>query len=78
MLSAGQPPALAMAITSKDVPYLLKKLAKHTGKAAWIFTTTVLVLIIPLIVELDREQTMIDMEKGQMDVLTQPGAAKAV
>lgn len=57
--------------------YVAKRLALSTGKAAWIAATTFLVLVVPLIVELDREQTLIDMEKGQMDVLTQPGAAKA-
>lgn len=61
----------------KDGPYYAKRLAFSTGKAMWIAATTFLVLFVPLIVELDREQTIIDMEKDQMNVLTQPGGAKA-
>lgn len=61
----------------KDGPYYAKRLAFSTGKAVWIAATSFVVLFLPLIVELDREQTMIDMEKDQLNVLTQPGGAKA-
>lgn len=69
---------MALALPKRsDVVYVAKRLALSTGKAAWIAATTFLVLVVPLIVELDREQTLVDMEKGQMDVLTQPGGAQA-
>ena len=43
-------------------------------KAAWITSTTVLVLLVPLIIELDREQQILDMEKEHLNVLTAPAA----
>lgn len=43
--------------------------AFSTGKAAWTFGTTFLVLVVPLIVELHREEQMMEMEKEQMGVL---------
>ena len=43
--------------------------AFSTGKAAWKFGTTFLVLVVPLIVELHREEQMMEMEKEQMGVL---------
>ena len=48
----------------------MPEVAKIAGKAAWIASTTLLVLLVPLIVEMDREQQIVEMEKGQMDVLT--------
>ena len=54
------------------------RLLWSTGKAAWIAGTTVLVLIVPLIIEMDREQQMMDMESQQMNVLSgAQGAAPA-
>ena len=49
-----------------------KKLSFSVGKAAWIAATTALVLLVPLILELDREQQISDMEKEQLSVLTTP------
>ena len=43
--------------------------AFSTGKAAWTFGTTFLVLVVPLIVQLYREEQMMEMEKEQMGVL---------
>ena len=43
--------------------------AFSTGKAAWTFGTTFLVLVVPLIVQLHREEQMMEMEKEQMGVL---------
>lgn len=54
--------------------YCLKRLALSFGKATWIATTTLLVVVVPLIIEMDREQQLIDLEKEQLNVLTSPGA----
>ncbi len=63
-------------MTSADqVKYVAKRLALSTGKAAWLAATTFLVLFVPLIIEMDREQQLLDMEKEQMSVLTSPKAA---
>lgn len=53
------------------------KLFASFKKAAWITSTTLLVLLVPLIIEMDREQQMLDMEKEQLSVLTGPAATKA-
>lgn len=49
---------------------LFKKLFASTGKAAWIVSTTFLVLVVPLIIETDREQQLVELEQQQMGVLT--------
>jgi import receptor subunit TOM22 len=56
---------------------LTKKLAVHTGKAAWTFGTSFLVLIVPLIVQLHREEQLIELEKEQLGVLNQPTGLQA-
>jgi import receptor subunit TOM22 len=66
------PPNVSKA-TSKTWFYG-KKLGLSFGKAAWIASTTFLVLLVPLILELDREQQISDMEKEQLSVLTSPVA----
>ncbi len=48
------------------------KLSRHTGKAAWIAGTSFLVLIVPLIIEMDREQQMLEFENQQIGALTGP------
>eukprot|EP00850_Spirogloea_muscicola_P023790 SM000388S14670 [mRNA] locus=s388:32224:33384:- [translate_table: standard] len=60
-----------------------KKVLWSTGKAAWIAGTSFLVLVVPLIIEMDREQQMLDMESQQAGLLGAPPApglplAKAV
>eukprot|EP00898_Chlorokybus_atmophyticus_P001873 jgi/Chlat1/2687/Chrsp180S02859 len=51
-----------------------KKVLLHTGKAAWILGTVVLVVVVPLIIEMDREQQLVDLESQQMQALgVQPG-----
>eukprot|EP01018_Ginkgo_biloba_P008131 Gb_19761 [translate_table: standard] len=37
-----------------------KKLLQSTGKASWITGTTFLVLVVPLIIEMDQEQQMVE------------------
>jgi len=54
-----------------------KRITASTGKAAWISATAFLVLIVPLIIEMDREQQLIDLEAGQLDALTGGGANTA-
>ena len=54
--------------------FVAAKLFNSFKKAAWIASTTVLILLVPLIIEMDREQQIVDMEKEQMSVLTAPKA----
>ncbi|GJP45882.1 hypothetical protein CLOM_g5224 [Closterium sp. NIES-68] len=48
-----------------------RKLLWSTGKAAWIAGTTFLILCVPLIIEMDREQQLMDLE-GQQGLLGAP------
>jgi import receptor subunit TOM22 len=59
-----------MATTSEVTHYAAKRLAISFGRALWLASTTVLVLVLPLVIEMDREQQLVDMEKEQMGVLT--------
>ncbi len=43
---------------------------RSTGKAAWIASTTFLLLVAPLIVEMDREQQMVEFENQSLGALT--------
>lgn len=56
---------------------LVRKLLLHTGKAAWIFGTTMIVVALPLIIEMDREQQLMEMENQQMGVLSGGAASGA-
>ncbi|KAL0287017.1 UNVERIFIED_CONTAM: Mitochondrial import receptor subunit TOM9-2 [Sesamum calycinum] len=58
---------------ASDTAYVAKKLLKSTGKAAWIAGTTFLVLVVPLIIEMDREQQLNELELQQASLL---GASK--
>ncbi|URD79286.1 Saposin-like type B, region 1 family protein [Musa troglodytarum] len=49
-----------------------KKLLRSTGKAAWIAGTTFLVLVVPLIIEMDREQQLNELEMQQSTLLGTP------
>lgn len=54
-----------------------KRLLLSTGKAAWVLGTTFLIVVLPVIVELDREQQALELENQQLGVLTTPGTASA-
>lgn len=55
-----------------DTAFAAKKLLRSTGKAAWIAGTTFLILVVPLIIEMDREQQMNDLEMQQASLLGTP------
>ncbi|KAF7804605.1 mitochondrial import receptor subunit TOM9-2 [Senna tora] len=55
-----------------DAAFVTKKLLKSTGKAAWIAGTTFLILVVPLIIEMDREQQLNELELQQASLLGTP------
>lgn len=56
---------------------IFRKVLLHTGKAMWIFGTTMIVVALPLIIEMDREQQLMEMENQQLGVLAGPGGGGA-
>ncbi|KAB1219341.1 Mitochondrial import receptor subunit TOM9-2 [Morella rubra] len=58
---------------ASDAAFVSKKLLRSTGRAAWIAGTTFLILVVPLIIEMDREQQFSDLELQQASLL---GTAK--
>ncbi len=50
---------------------------RPAGKAAWIAGTAFLILVVPLIIEMDREQQLVEFESGQLGALTGAPAAPA-
>lgn len=52
-----------------DAATVSKKLMHSTGRAAWIAGTTFLILVVPLIIEMDREQQLNDLELQQASLL---------
>lgn len=49
-----------------------KKLSKSTGKAMWYTGTWLLILVVPLIIEMDREQQLNELELQQASLLGTP------
>jgi import receptor subunit TOM22 len=48
------------------------QLLRRAGKAFWYFSTSFLVLAVPLIIELDREAQLVELESHQTTVLGAP------
>lgn len=63
---------------ASDAATVAHKLLKSTGRAAWIAGTTFLILVVPLIIEMDREQQMAELEMQQASLLGSPAAAPAM
>ncbi|CAN1270195.1 Mitochondrial import receptor subunit TOM9-2 [Linum perenne] len=57
---------------ASDTAYVTKRLLRSTGKAAWITGTTLLILVVPLIIEMDREQQFTELELQQQSLLGAP------
>ncbi|GFZ13526.1 translocase of outer membrane 22-I [Actinidia rufa] len=55
-----------------NTAFVAKKLLRSTGKAAWIAGTTFLILAVPLIIEMDREQQLNELELQQASLLGTP------
>ncbi|CAL1356010.1 unnamed protein product [Linum trigynum] len=60
-----------------EATYVAKRLAKSTGKAAWIAGTTFLILVVPLIIEMDREAQLSEFEAQQSHLLGAPPTTMA-
>ncbi|XVE77976.1 hypothetical protein DITRI_Ditri13aG0107200 [Diplodiscus trichospermus] len=62
---------------ASDAAFVSKKLLRSTGKAAWIAGTTFLILVVPLIIEMDREQQLNELELQQASLLGAPPTGAA-
>ncbi|XP_074343465.1 mitochondrial import receptor subunit TOM9-2 [Apium graveolens] len=69
---AGSPIIYHGKKAAADTSYVVKRLLKSTGKAAWIAGTVFLVLAVPLIIEMDREQQLNELELQQASLLGTP------
>ncbi|KAI5397631.1 hypothetical protein KIW84_063443, partial [Lathyrus oleraceus] len=59
---------------ASDAVFVAKKLLRSTGKAAWIAGTSFLILVVPLIVAMDREQQINELESQQANILGTPSS----
>ncbi|CAN8295712.1 unnamed protein product [Cochlearia groenlandica] len=55
-----------------DAVYVSKKLLWSTGKAAWLAGTTFVLLVVPLIIEMERDQQLGEIEFQQASFLGTP------
>ncbi|RAL54524.1 unnamed protein product [Cuscuta campestris] len=60
-----------------DAAYVGKRLAKSTGKAAWIAATTFIIIAVPLIIVMDREQMLNELDLQQASVFGTPPPSSA-
>ncbi|KAG2721966.1 hypothetical protein I3843_02G091900 [Carya illinoinensis] len=68
--SVSQSPILhQMKRADSDAAFVSNKLIRSTGRAAWIAGTIFLTLVVPLIIEMDREQQLNDLELQQASLL---------
>ncbi|KAK9288952.1 hypothetical protein L1049_017423 [Liquidambar formosana] len=58
--------------TASDAAFVAKNLLRSTGKAAWIVGTTFIILFVPLIIEMDRDQQLTEIELQQASLLGTP------
>lgn len=72
MSSVSAPASSSLQNVVASAQYVGRRLSLSVGKAMWLASTTLLVLLVPLVIEMDREQQLLDMEKEQMSVLTSP------
>ncbi|KAF7144994.1 hypothetical protein RHSIM_Rhsim04G0172400 [Rhododendron simsii] len=71
--AVSQSPILAQTQrAASDASYVANRLLKSTGKAAWIAGTTFLILFVPLIIEMDREQQFNELDLQQASLLGTP------
>ncbi|KAK9991691.1 hypothetical protein SO802_026676 [Lithocarpus litseifolius] len=54
---------------ASEAAVVSKKLLRSTGKAAWIAGTTFLILAVPLIIEMDRDQQLTEIELQNASLL---------
>ncbi|KAF9594942.1 hypothetical protein IFM89_035512 [Coptis chinensis] len=59
--------------TASDAGTVGWKLLRSTGKAAWLTGTTLVVLVVPLVIAMDREQQFAEVEQQSAHLL---GGAK--
>jgi import receptor subunit TOM22 len=69
--------AKPFSFTVADSSLVGKKLLWATGKAAWTFGTSFLLLVVPLIIQLHREEMTMALEQEQLSVLNSAAAPAA-
>ena len=62
--------AINYPVLLENTTWFLKRWYAGTSKAAWTASTTFIVLIVPLIISMDREQQVVESENQQLNALT--------